>query len=142
MTLNSGGLRPSQTSKPNMKTETTNCKIMQERNGQGGGEIKCGVCGMELKYHGQTCVMGGQSELSATPCQPKPIKWTSTDARHLARCQPRTRQHPSTREIKATLRTQAELCEVEMPHLDFTTQMIRKHQALCLRAALKRISRA
>jgi hypothetical protein len=29
---------------------------------------KCAVCGMEMKYHGQTCSAGGQSELSPAPC--------------------------------------------------------------------------
>lgn len=47
---------------------------------------------------------------------------------------------PSTREILAVLRTQAEICEADIPGFPKTAQLIRKHQAACFRAAMRRIS--
>jgi hypothetical protein len=49
--------------------------------------------------------------------------------------------HPSILEVKAVLRTQAELLEKPMPFANMTTRCIRGHQSLCLRYALEIISR-
>lgn len=47
---------------------------------------------------------------------------------------------PSTREILAVLRTQAELCEEDLLGVPEAARLIRKHRAACFRAAMQRIS--
>jgi hypothetical protein len=45
-----------------MNTKSEIEAFVANKQDGGHGEPKCGICCMEIKYHGETCVAGGQSE--------------------------------------------------------------------------------